>query len=64
MSVNNQTDTDDLNIVVYQYQNNLHLKKSVMDLKRTEYGTFILNESFFSITFDVAMYCTGWNNCS
>ena len=32
-----QTDTDNLNIVVYRYQNNLYLEDKEVDLKLTEY---------------------------
>ena len=32
-----QTDTDNLNIVVYRYRNNLNLKDNEVDLKLTEY---------------------------
>ena len=32
-----QTDTDNLNIVAYGYQNSLYLKDNELDLRRTEY---------------------------
>ena len=35
--VNFKTDTDNLNIVVYLYLNNLYLKGNEVDLKLTEY---------------------------
>ena len=34
--VNCQTDTDNLNFVVYRYRNNLYLKDNEVDLKLTE----------------------------
>ena len=37
--VNFKTDTDNLNIVVYHYRNNLYLKDNEIDLKLTEYVT-------------------------
>ena len=39
--VNFQTDTDKLNIVVYRYRNNLYLKDNEVDLKLTEYQSFL-----------------------
>ena len=35
--INFQTDTDNVNIVVYRYRNNKYLKDIEMDLKLTEY---------------------------
>ena len=35
--INFQTDTDNVNIVVYRYRNNTYLKDTVLDLKLTEY---------------------------
>ena len=32
-----QTDMDKLNIVVYRYRNNTYVKRTEMDLKKTEY---------------------------
>ena len=37
MCINFQTDTDNVNIVVYRYRNNTYLKDTEMDLKLTEY---------------------------
>ena len=39
--VNYQTDTDELNFIVYRYQNNVNLKKSEMELKTTENGKLL-----------------------
>ena len=39
--VNFQTDRDNLNIVVYGYRNNLHLKDNEVDLKMTEYESLV-----------------------
>ena len=39
--VNFQTDTDKLNIVVYRYRKNLHLKDNEVDLKLTEYQSLL-----------------------
>ena len=39
--VNFQTDTDNLNIVVYRYRNNLYLKDNEVDLKLTEYQSLL-----------------------
>ena len=41
VSVNFQTDTDKLNIVVYRYRNNLYLKDNEVDLKLTEYQSLL-----------------------
>ena len=35
--VNFQTDTDNLNIVVYRYRNSLYIQEIEVDLKLTEY---------------------------
>ena len=35
--INFQTDTDNVNIVVYRYRNNTYLKDTEMDLKLSEY---------------------------
>ena len=39
--MNFQTDTDKLNFVVYRYRNNLSLKDDEVDLKLTEYQSFL-----------------------
>ena len=39
--VNFQTDTDELNIVVYRYRNMLYLKDDEVDLKLTEYQSLL-----------------------
>ena len=41
VSVNFQTDTVKLNIVVYRYRNNLCLKDNEVDLKLTEYQSLL-----------------------
>ena len=41
VSVNFQTDTDKLNIVVYRYRNNSYLKDNEVDLKLTEYQSLL-----------------------
>ena len=41
VSVNFQTDTDKLNIVVYSYRNNSCLKDNEVDLKLTEYQSLL-----------------------
>ena len=38
---NFQTDTDNLNFVVYRYRNNLYLKDNEVDLKLTYYQSFL-----------------------
>ena len=40
--VNFQTDTDTLNIVVYRYRNNLHLKDNEVILKLSEYKSLLV----------------------
>ena len=42
--VNFQTDTDELNIVVHRYRNNLYLKDNEFDLKLAEHQSFWRNE--------------------
>ena len=41
--INFQTDRDKVNIVVYRYRNNMYLKDTEMDLKLTEYKSFLLS---------------------
>ena len=41
--INFQTDTDKVNIVVYHYRNNTYLKDTELDLKLTEYKSFLLS---------------------
>ena len=36
-----QTDTDNLNIVVYRYRNNLYLKDNELHLRLTEYQSLL-----------------------
>ena len=42
-----QTDTDKLNIVVYRYRNSFCLKDNEVDLKLTEYQSFLAKRVFF-----------------
>ena len=59
--INFQTDTDRLKIVVYRYRNNTCLKDTEMDLKLTEYKSFLLNAftSWATLIFSTstALYC-------
>ena len=48
--LNFQTDLDKLNIVVYRYQNSLYLKDNEVDLKMTEYQSF-LAKLFFLLSY-------------
>ena len=41
LCINFQTDTDELNIVVYRYLNSTYLKDTEMDLKLTEYKNLL-----------------------
>ena len=41
--INFQTDADKVDIVVYRYRNNTYLNDSEMDLKLTEYKSFLLS---------------------
>ena len=42
--INFPTDTDKVNVVAYRYRNNTYLKDAEMDLKLTEYKSFMLSE--------------------
>ena len=44
--VNFQTDTDELNIVVYRYRNNLYLKDNEVDLKLTEFQSLLAKRGY------------------
>ena len=44
--VNFQTDTDQLNIVVYRYRNSLHLKDIEVILKLTEYQSVLAKQVY------------------
>ena len=45
--VNFHTDTDNLNIVVYRYRNNLYLKDNEVDPKLTEYQSLLAERVYF-----------------
>ena len=53
---NYQTDTEKVNIVVYHYRNNMYLKDSEMELKKTEYKSFLLSAftSWTTVTFSTS----------
>ena len=51
--VNFQTDTDKLNIVVYRYRNNLNLKDNEVDLKLTEYESFLAKRVYLLNYIDI-----------
>ena len=48
-----QTDTDKLNIVVYFYRNNLYLKDNEVDLKLTEYQSFLAKRYYLLSYIDI-----------
>ena len=48
-----QTDTDKLNIVVYHYRNNTHLKDTGMDLKLTEYKKILAKRVYILSYIDI-----------
>ena len=45
--INFQTDTDNVNMVVYRYRNNTYLKDTEMELKLTEYGKLLPKRVYF-----------------
>ena len=45
--VNIQTDTNNLDIVVYRYRNSLYLKYNEVDLKMTEYQSLLAKRVYF-----------------
>ena len=51
--VNFQTDTDTLNIVVHRYRNNFYLKANEVDLKMTEYQSFLTKRVSFLSYIDI-----------
>ena len=51
--VNFQTDTDDLNIVVYRYRNNLYHKDNEVDLKLTEYQSLLAERVYLLSYIDI-----------
>ena len=48
-----QTDTDNLNIVVYPYRNNAYLKDTEMDLKLTEYKKLLAERVYLLSYIDI-----------
>ena len=53
MCINFQTDTDNVNIVVYRYRNNTYLKDTGMDLKLTEYKKLFAKRVYFLNYIDI-----------
>ena len=51
--VNFQTDTDNLNIVVYRYRNNFHLKDNKLDMKLTEYQSLLAKRVYLLSYIDI-----------
>ena len=51
--VNFQTDTDQLNNVVYRYRNNLYLKENELDLKLTEYQSLLAKRVYLLSYIDI-----------
>ena len=48
-----QTDTDNLNIVVYRYRNSLYLKDNEVDLKLTEYQSLVARRVYLLSYIDI-----------
>ena len=61
-----QTDTDQLNIIVYRYRNSLYLKDIEVVFKLTENQTLCKTTLLIELHWYIlqAVHCTGWNNCS
>ena len=53
VSINFQTDTDKVNIVVYRYRNNTFLKDTEMDLKLTEYKKLLAKSVYLLSYIDI-----------
>ena len=51
--INFQTDTDNVNIVVYRYRNNTYLKDTEIDLKLTEYKMRLANRVYLLSYIDI-----------
>ena len=51
--VNFKTDKDKLNIVLYRYRNNFHLKDKEVDLKITEYQTLFAKRVYLMSYIDI-----------
>ena len=51
--VNFQTDTDNLNIVVYRYRKKLHLKDNELDLKLSEYHSLLAKRVYLLSNKDI-----------
>ena len=56
VSVNLQTDTHKLNIVVYRYRNNLYLKGDDVDLKLTKYQSLLAKRATLTFSTSGALY--------
>ena len=51
--INFQTDTDQVNIVVYRYRNSTYLKHTEIDLKLTEYEKLLAKRVYFLSYLDI-----------
>ena len=51
--VNIQTDTDQLNNLVYRYRNSLYLKDNEVDLKLTDYQSLLAKRSYLLSCIDI-----------
>ena len=51
--INFQTDTDNVNIVLYRYRNNTYLKDTEMDLKLTEYKKLLAKRAYLLSYIDI-----------
>ena len=51
--MNFQSDTDNLNIVVYRYRNKLYLKDNEVDLKLTEYQSILAKRIYLLSYIDI-----------
>ena len=51
--INSQTDTDQVNIVVYRNRNNSYLKDTEMEIKLTEYEKLLAKRAYFLSYIDI-----------
>ena len=51
--INFQTDTDNVNIVVYRYRNNTYLKDTELDIKLTEYKKLLAKRVYLLSYIDI-----------
>ena len=51
--MNFQTDTDEMNVVVYRFRNNLYLKDIEVDLKLTEYQSLLAKRVYLLSYIDI-----------